>query len=178
MNASRQDNTIAVIGLILAIIAALFSFIPCLGLFAIIPGVIGLVLGVVAYMQAKDGGYPKGMPIAVIVISAIACLIVGGQILFFKSAASSAKESTVKYTDCAELEAGYDALKVDLIELTNKMEQSEDISVLSTLNKFVKLQAKMINMAEQSEEMDCGLDFQELEKELKESQEKTLNGEK
>lgn len=166
MNSSRRDNTIAIIGLILGIIAVLFSFIPCLGLLALIPGVIGAILGVISFLQARDGGYPTGMPIAVIIVSAIACLIAVGQLLFLKNLSSEAVEDVKDYADCETLEKDYEIFKGELIEITKEMEKSEDLSVLSKMNKLIKIQTKITMMVKQSEELGCDIHFEDLENEL------------
>jgi hypothetical protein len=64
-------------GLVLGILAAIFSFVPCLGMWAIVPGIIGLILSVISMKQAGAAGAPKGMAIGGLITSivgiAIAC---------------------------------------------------------------------------------------------------------
>jgi hypothetical protein len=75
----------AIIGLVLGILALLFSFIPCLGMYAIFPGVIGLILGVVAMMQAGKVNAPKGMAIAAIICAVLGSAVAGYQYYKLKS---------------------------------------------------------------------------------------------
>jgi len=64
-------------GLVLGIIAAIFSFVPCLGMWAIVPGIVGVILSALAMKQAGAAGAPKGMAIGGLITSivgiAIAC---------------------------------------------------------------------------------------------------------
>jgi hypothetical protein len=56
------------------------AIIPCLGLIAIIPGIIAIVLGVVGLSQASRNRSANGLSIAGLIIAIIACLISISQI--------------------------------------------------------------------------------------------------
>ena len=62
--------------LVLGIISLIVSFIPCCGALAIIPAIIGLILGIVEVVKKNKAGEPKGKGIAGIVLSAIAMVII------------------------------------------------------------------------------------------------------
>ena len=77
--ANNSWKTLAIIALVLGIVALLFSFIPCLGMYAIFPGIIGIVLAVVSMLQAKKINAPNGMAIA-----AIACAVLGSAVAAYQ----------------------------------------------------------------------------------------------
>ena len=68
---------LGIAGLILGILAAVISFIPCLGTWAVVPGIIAIILSAVSLSQANKAGASKGLAIAGLVCgivgSAIAC---------------------------------------------------------------------------------------------------------
>ena len=77
--ANTTWKTLGIIALVLGIVALLFSFIPCLGMYAIFPGIIGIVLGVLSLTQAKKINAPNGMAIA-----AIACAVLGSAVASYQ----------------------------------------------------------------------------------------------
>jgi hypothetical protein len=82
-NYSGQNNTgrnnsgqnLGVAALITAIITFVLAVIPCVGLIAIIPGIIALVLAFVGLSQASRNNSPKGLLIAGLIIAILATLI-------------------------------------------------------------------------------------------------------
>lgn len=157
MNSNNSNNTIAIIGLVLGIIAILFSFIPCVGTLAFIPGVIGLILGVIALLKAKDNGDPKGMSIAVIVVSVLACAISGYQMFAIGNLASDMKTNMKEYTSCDEITKDYNTVKTEMETLTKSME--EDNASFSSITKITKLGIKLGHIQEESIRLDCEIKF-------------------
>lgn len=72
-NNSAQNLGIA--ALITAIITFVLSVIPCVGLIAIIPGIIAIILASVGLSQASRTNAPKGVLIAGLIIAVLASLI-------------------------------------------------------------------------------------------------------
>jgi hypothetical protein len=66
MEEKQKLNVLGLIGLILGIVAAIISFIPCLGMYAIFPGVLGLILSALGLRKVK-----KGLAIAGLIFSLI-----------------------------------------------------------------------------------------------------------
>ena len=161
MNANKPSNTLEIIGLILGIIAIIGSFIPCLGTLAFIPGLIGLILGVIGFLKAKDNGYPKGMAIAVIAVSLIACAISVFQIVAIGNMASDIQADMKEYESCEELKVDYDKVKEDMAELAKEME--DDSPGLSSITKMAKLGSQIGHMKGQSEKLDCGFEMEEFD---------------
>lgn len=80
--------------MVIGIVAAIFGFIPFCGSFAIIPAIVGLVLGIVDLLQKKKKKLPKGMPIAGIALNGAAiCIILLYSMLFMSAAADVANEA-------------------------------------------------------------------------------------
>lgn len=74
-NAKATGKGLGVAGLIIGIVACVFSFVPCLGMYAILPAIVGLVLSAIAMKQAGASNSPKGMAIGGLITSIIAALI-------------------------------------------------------------------------------------------------------
>ncbi len=72
---STAGKGMGLAGLIVGIVAVLFSFIPCLGMYAIIPAVVGIILSAISMSQAGKAGAPKGMAIGGLICSVIAVLV-------------------------------------------------------------------------------------------------------
>jgi len=72
-NNSAQNLGIA--ALITAIITFVLAVIPCVGLIAIIPGIIAIILASVGLSQASRNNAPKGVLIAGLIIAILASLI-------------------------------------------------------------------------------------------------------
>jgi hypothetical protein len=87
-NYTGQNNTgrnnsgqnLGVAALITAIITFVLAVIPCVGLIAIIPGIIALVLAFVGLSQASRNNSPKGLLIAGLIIAILATLISVSQV--------------------------------------------------------------------------------------------------
>jgi len=154
---NQPSNTLAIIGLILGIIAILFSFIPCLGTLAFLPGVVGLILGVIAFLKAKDNGHPQGMSIAVIVISIIACAISAFQMFTIGNIASNMKSDMKEYANCEELKVDYDKVTKEMAELTKEMDG--DSPSIAGITKITKLGFQLGSIEEASKKLDCDIDI-------------------
>jgi predicted PurR-regulated permease PerM len=77
-NTSGQSLGIA--ALITAVITFVLSVIPCVGLIAIIPGIIAVILASVGLSHASRNNSPKGVLIAGMIIAVIAVMISFSQI--------------------------------------------------------------------------------------------------
>jgi hypothetical protein len=72
-NTSAQNLGIA--ALITGIITFVLAVIPCVGLIAIIPGIVALILASVGLSQASRSNSPKGVLLAALIITVLACMI-------------------------------------------------------------------------------------------------------
>ena len=66
----------SVASLVLGIISAVVSFIPFCGTWAIVPAIVGLVLGIIDWTKKKKANEPKGKAIAGTICSGVAILII------------------------------------------------------------------------------------------------------
>ena len=74
----KQNNTgqnLGIAALITAIITFVLAVIPCVGLIAIIPGIIAIILASVGLSQAARNNSPRGVLIAGLIIGIIASMI-------------------------------------------------------------------------------------------------------
>lgn len=99
---SNAGKGLGIAGLVCGILAAIISFVPCLGMYALIPGVVGLVLSVVSVIQAGKAGASKGMAIAGIVCSVVGCSIAGWQYSQVSAGLEQLKEG-IENIDTAKL---------------------------------------------------------------------------
>ncbi len=77
---SGAGQGFGVAGFVIGIIALIISFIPCLGMYAIIPGILALIFAIIGYSQASGANAPRGLIIAAFVISLIATSIAAWQL--------------------------------------------------------------------------------------------------
>lgn len=80
-----------IIGFVLSIFALVFSFIPCVGYYAIVPGILSFIFSLIATIQLKRRGEGAGLFIAGIIISLLAIVIGLVQYFVFKDAIQAAK---------------------------------------------------------------------------------------
>lgn len=69
--------------LVLGILALITAPIPCVGLLALIPGIIGIVFAIIALVQAGQGKSAKGLIITALVLSALGTSIATAWVLVF-----------------------------------------------------------------------------------------------
>ena len=62
--------------LIIGIIAVVLGFIPFCGYFALLPAIVGLILGIVDVKKKSKAQQPKGKGIAGIVLNAVAIIVI------------------------------------------------------------------------------------------------------
>ena len=91
-SAPNAGKGLGIAGLVLGIIAAIISFIPCLGTFALIPGIIGIVLSAISMVQANKAAASKSLAIAGLVCSILGCCLAGYQMYVLRTAGAAMKE--------------------------------------------------------------------------------------
>jgi len=62
--------------MIIGIIAVVLGFIPFCGYFALLPAIVGLILGIVDVKQKSKTKQPKGQGMAGIVLNAVAIIVI------------------------------------------------------------------------------------------------------
>jgi hypothetical protein len=78
---STSGQNLGIAALITAIITFVIAVIPCVGLIAIIPGIIAIILASVGLSHATRTNSPRGILIAGLVIGIVASLISFSQVL-------------------------------------------------------------------------------------------------
>jgi phosphate/sulfate permease len=79
-NEKPAGQAMGIAALITAIITFVMAVIPCIGIIAIIPGIIAIVLAGVGLSQASRNDSPRGILVASMIIGVIASLIAFSQI--------------------------------------------------------------------------------------------------
>lgn len=77
---NNSGQNLGIAALITAILTFVLSVIPCVGLIAIIPGIIAIILASVGLSQAARNNSPRGVLIAGLIIGIIATLISFSQV--------------------------------------------------------------------------------------------------
>jgi hypothetical protein len=72
---NKSGQNLGIAALITAIITFVLAVIPCVGLIAIIPGIIAIVLASVGLSQAARNNSPRGVIIAGLIIAIVASMI-------------------------------------------------------------------------------------------------------
>jgi hypothetical protein len=87
---NNKGQNLGIAALITAIITFVLAVIPCVGLIAIIPGIIAIVLASVGLSQASRNSAPRGVLVAGLIIAIIASLISVSQVFVAGKIAKSA----------------------------------------------------------------------------------------
>jgi hypothetical protein len=77
---NNSGQNLGIAALITAILTFVLAVIPCVGLIAIIPGIIAIVLASVGLSQASRDNAPHGVPLAGLIIGIVAIMISLSQI--------------------------------------------------------------------------------------------------
>jgi len=77
---NNSGQNLGIAALITAVITFVLAVIPCVGLIAIIPGIIAIILASVGISQAGRNNSPHGVPVAGLIIAIIASMISLSQI--------------------------------------------------------------------------------------------------
>ena len=77
---NNTGQNLGIAALITAILTFVLAVIPCIGLIAIIPGIIAIVLASVGLSNASRNDSPRGVLVAGLIIGIVACLISFSQV--------------------------------------------------------------------------------------------------
>jgi hypothetical protein len=87
---NNSGQNLGIAALITAIVTFVLAVIPCVGLIAVIPGIIAIILASVGLSQASRSNSPKGLLIASLIIGVIASLISVSQVFVAAKIAQNA----------------------------------------------------------------------------------------
>ena len=85
--------------MIIGIVAVVFGFIPFCGYFALLPAIIGLILGIVDVKKKSTAKQPKGTGMAGIVLNAVAIIVILLWTLVFAAGGAVAIDSIERIED-------------------------------------------------------------------------------
>lgn len=78
---NNSGQNLGIAALITAIVTFILAVIPCVGLIAIIPGIIAIIIASVGLSQASRSNAPRGLLIAGLIIGIVASLISVSQVV-------------------------------------------------------------------------------------------------
>ena len=85
---SNAGKGLGIAAFVIAVVGIVISFIPCLGMYGLVPCGIALILAIIAYIQAKKANASKGLIIAALVISIVGTSIASWQLYVLMNAKS------------------------------------------------------------------------------------------
>jgi signal transduction histidine kinase len=105
---STAGQGLGIAGFVLGLVALIISFIPCVGLWALIPGILGIVFSAIALSQTAGTNASKGLIIAGLVLSIIGTSIATVQFFTFRTASRAIKDHGVELKEVFKQEFGKD----------------------------------------------------------------------
>jgi phosphate/sulfate permease len=145
---TNTGQNMGIAALITAIITFVLAVIPCVGLIAIIPGIIAIVLASVGLSQAARNNSPRGVLVAGLIIAIIASLISFSQVFvagkIFQNADKWPKEienivNDVQDNVIKDLEDANISIKVesngDKVEINTTTDKKDKEKTLEDLEK-------------------------------------------
>jgi hypothetical protein len=165
---NNRGQNLGVASLITAIMTFILAVIPCVGLIAIIPGIIAIVLAAVGLSQAATSGSPRGTLIAGLIIAIIASMISISQFFIAGNMAKKINHWPMDFTEMIEevqddllrdLEDANISIKVESngekVEINtgvNKLDMKERLKELEELEGLEEFEG--LEEAEETEEVE------------------------
>jgi hypothetical protein len=94
MMEKEKINVMGLVGMILGILAVVISFVPCLGVYAIYPGIVGIIFSALGLRKVK-----KGMAIAGLVCSLLGTGIATWQFYTIKQGVEELNKDMEKFNN-------------------------------------------------------------------------------
>jgi len=96
---TNAGQGLGIAGFVLGLIALIISFIPCLGMYALVPGIIAIILSAIGFSQASKGNGAKGLIIAALVVSILGTIIAGWQYYALSHVANNYVDALENFDD-------------------------------------------------------------------------------
>jgi predicted transcriptional regulator len=160
-NKTDAGQGLGIAGFVLGIVALIVAFIPCVGVLALIPGIIAITLSGIAYSQANKGNGAKGLIIAALVISILGTAVAAIWPLAFASVAKTGLFMKKNIENAIEDETGktmdenFKDLGKDMEQVLEHLEADTDSGVIkieigkemgdAEFDKFLGNYEKLIN---------------------------------
>ncbi|MDQ1332387.1 MAG: hypothetical protein QG576_421 [Bacteroidota bacterium] len=145
---NNTGQNLGIAALITAILTFVLSVIPCVGLIAIIPGIIAIVLASVGLSHASRNDSPRGVLVAGLIIGIVACLISFSQVFVAGKIAQKADNwpkqienivNDVQENVVKELEDANVSIKVEsdgeVVEINTNTDKKDRQQTLEELEK-------------------------------------------
>ena len=125
---TNAGHGLGVAGLVLGILCFFMAFIPCVGVIAIGPGVVAIVLSIVGLIQASKNNGAKGINIAALIVSGIGTLIACLWLFLFVGIASLDDDQIEDLVEdvIEEVVRGTRSCNIDLQDELLELEQQLD----------------------------------------------------
>ncbi len=134
---------IGIAALIIAILSFVMAAIPCIGIIAIIPGIIAVVLASVGLSQAAGKETPRGLLVAGLVIAIVASLIAFSQIFVAGKIAKHADKWPEKIQNIIEEVEDNVVKEIDDSNVSIKIESDGDKIEINTGTGKKELEKKL-----------------------------------
>lgn len=124
---TNAGQTLGIIGLILGILTFMLGFIPCVGVIAIFPGVIAIVLSGIGLAQANKNNGARGINIGALIVSVIGVLAASLWLVFVVGIASLNEDEIEDFVeDVIEEVIEESAYNPDLQDALHELEEQLD----------------------------------------------------
>jgi len=125
---SNAGKGLGIAAFVIAVVGIVISFIPCLGMYGLVPCGIALILAIIAFVQAKKANSSKGLIIAALVISIIGTTIASWQLYVLmntKSSPETDKDAVEKIDTKSLNDELNDAMNESMDSLGSSVEQMQ-----------------------------------------------------
>jgi len=137
---NNSGQNLGIAALITAILTFVLAVIPCVGLIAIIPGIIAIVLASVGLSQASRDDAPHGVPLAGLIIGIVAIMISFSQIFVAGKIAHRADKWPEKIQNIVNDVQDNVVKGIEDANISIKVESNGDTVIITTPDKKNKEQ--------------------------------------
>lgn len=137
----RSAQNLGVAALVTAIVTFVMSVIPCVGMLAIIPGIVAVILAIIGLTRATNQS--RGLVIAALIIGAVAIMFSVAQMAFISNVADKSENWK------EDLQSVIEDVKVDILDEIEKgdfsitIESGDEKVEIKTTVEDKKLQEKL-----------------------------------
>jgi hypothetical protein len=140
---NNTGQNLGIAALITAIVTFVLAVIPCVGLIAVIPGIIAIILASVGLSQASRSNAPKGMLIAGLIIAIIASMISVSQVFVASKIASHADKWPDEIQNIVKDVQDNVVKDLEDANISIKIESNGDTVVINTKTKNAGKEQKL-----------------------------------
>lgn len=124
-NLNNDGKSSGIAGLVIGILSLMFAFIPCLGLWAMIPAIVGIILSSLSLHRVSKAGASKSISLAGLICSALALLVALYWLYVLLSMTKTSNELFFEMTSITNQQGTLDSLSGLL---------NQDIIITDTVN--------------------------------------------